>query len=87
MKIKSTEGDDIEDDHLVGIDHGAQPMRHNHASSIATNLSQASTAFHYGQECFLRLDSEPLAGQLVCSSPLPCPAQRWPRQEAAAEET
>ena len=42
MKIKSTEGDDIEDDHLVGIDDGAQPMRHNHASSIATNLSQAS---------------------------------------------
>ena len=87
MKIKVRKENDKEDDHLVGIDDGAQPMRHNHASSIATNLSQASTAFHYGQECILRLDSEPLAGQLVCSSPLPCPAQRWPRQEAATEET
>ena len=42
MKIKVRKENDKEDDHLVCIDDGAQPMRHNHASSIATNLSQAS---------------------------------------------
>ena len=78
--------------HLVCIDDCTQPMRHNHTSSIATNLLQASIVFNYCQEGVKRIKpfmvwGEPLAGQLECSSLWPCPAQTSPRQGAAAEET